>query len=163
MFLREALRRGSRLEDEVAAVYDNLAGSCASSPEKAAAWAELSRKERLRARMLHALSEISDALGDEGPFLVEVPLQLAGVGRAIESAKRRLQADVDGEASQQCVDALEATPRAELIAALLEVAEPELRKAIRVIDSDVRSLRRRGDAPRMRRASKARVPCSRGA
>jgi len=160
MFLKEALLRCSRLEDEVASAYDELARSPAAAPEVAVSWAESSRRERMRAKLLHALAEISTALDDDGPFLVQVPVQLAGVERALESVRRRLSSEIDADTGQRCVEALEAAPRGELHAALLEIAEPEMKRALRLIDSEIRNLRRVADGTRLRSGTRTRESCT---
>lgn len=160
MFLKEALLRCSRLEDEVASVYADLAASPAATPETAAAWVESSRKERQRSRLLHALAEISTALDDEGPFLVQVPVQMADLTRALENVRRRLATNVDAATGQRCIEALESAPRGELHVALLEIAEPEVKRALRLVDSEIRSLRRVADGTRSPTASRTKATCA---
>lgn len=159
MFLKEALLRCSQLEDEVASVYDELTRSPAATPEVSASWSEASHAGRQRARLLRALAELSTALEDDGPFLVQVPVQIAAVRRALENAHRRLPAVVDSPSGQRCVEALEAAPRRDLYAGLLEVAEPELKRAMRLVDAEVKSLRRNGNCSRPRDVVRARVLC----
>jgi len=160
MFLKEALLRCSRLEDEVASVYADLAVSPAATPETAVSWAELSRREKRRSKLLHALAEISTALDDEGPFLVQVPVQMADLARALENVRRRLASNVDAITGQRCVEALESAPRGELHAALLEIAEPEIRRALKLVDSEIRSLRRTAEGTRSRTASRTKESCA---
>ncbi len=157
MFLKEALLRCSQLEDEVASVYDRLAGTPAATPQLVATWSEASRVERQRARLLRALAELSTALEDDGPFLVQAPVQMAGVRRALENAQHRLPSVVDGPSGQRCVEALEAAPRHDLYSGLLEVAEPELKRATRLVDAEVKSLRRNGTSSRPREGARSRV------
>lgn len=142
MYLKEALLRCARLEDEVASVYDRLANSEGRTAQSVLEWAENARLERTRATLLRALAAISTALGDDGPFLVDAPVQLAGLDRVLEMVRRRMVATLDAAASAPCIDALEFAPLRELHAALLETAEPELKRALRRIDSEVRALRR---------------------
>ena len=160
MFLKEALLRCSKLEDEVASAYDELARSPAATPETAAGWAESSRAERARAKLLQALAAVSLALDDDGPFLVQVPVQIAALERALENVRRRLSSNVDAASGQRCVEALEAAPRSELHAALLEIAEPEVRRALRLIDSEIRNLRRTAEGPRPRSGARTRESCA---
>lgn len=157
MFLREALLRCSQLEDEVAAVYDELAASPVAAIEMAATWAESARKERSRARLLHALAEISSALEDDGPFLVQVPVQLSSLRRVVESVHERVTSVMDAPTAARCAEALEGTQRGELHAGLLEVAEPEIRRVLRLIDSETRTLRRGGaESARSRYSTRSR-------
>ncbi|MFN2426446.1 MAG: hypothetical protein ABR587_08375 [Candidatus Binatia bacterium] len=156
MYLKEALLRCSRLEDEVASIYDAVACSATATPELAASWSERSRRERRRARLLHALAEISTALEDDGPFLVEAPVQLAGLGRVLENARRQLASMTDGADGQRCLDTIETAPLRELHAALLEAAEPEIKRASRLVDSEIRNLRRISVGARSRRKTRPR-------
>lgn len=159
MFLKEALLRCSQLEDEVASIYDELTRSPGSTADVAACWSEAAKTERQRARLLRALAELSTALEDDGPFLVQVPVQIGAVRRALENAHRRLPSVVDGPSGQRCAEALEAGPRLDLYAGLLEVAEPELKRATRLVDAEVKSLRKNGSGSRSRDGVRARVLC----
>jgi hypothetical protein len=160
MFLKEALLRYSQLEDEIASIFDSLAASTAATSENAASWSEASRKERLRARLLHALAEISTALDDDGPFLVQVPVQMAGLERVLDNVRRWLSAGLDAATGERCVEALSAAPRQELHAALLEIAEPEMKRAMRLVDSEIRSVRRVAERARTRSGPRTRESCA---
>ncbi|HXC50828.1 MAG TPA: hypothetical protein VN634_08095 [Candidatus Limnocylindrales bacterium] len=142
MFYREALRRCSALEDEVASAYAALAASPAVASERAAAWASAAAGERQKARLLHAAAEMSVALGDDGPFLVQVPLQLASLRKAVDRVRARLDEAPDEPSAIQLVESLDAAPRSELHSTLLEVAGVEIRRVLRLIESDTKSAKR---------------------
>lgn len=142
MFLREALLRCSQLEEEVAALYDELVRLPEATPETSARWSDRSRKERERSRLLHALAELSSAIGDDGPFLVQEPELLGRLRRSVDEARRVLARDGSGEGIRRCVQALESSPCLELYAGLLDIAQPEARRLLRRIDSEIRNLRR---------------------
>lgn len=142
MFLREALLRCSQLEEEVAALYDGLVRLPAATPETSARWADRSRKERERSRLLHALAELSSAIGDDGPFLVQEPQLLHRLREAVDEARSVLAKDGSGEGIARCVQALESSPCLELYAGLLDIAQPEARRLLRRLDSEIRNLRR---------------------
>lgn len=144
MFLKQALLRGSQLEDEVAEIYSGLASSPAVPSEAAASWAESARKERQRARILHALAELSVALDDDGPFLVQVPVQLANLRRVVDNVRGHVTDAVDETTARRCVETLESAPRGEVYAVLLEVAEPEIKRVLRLVDSEARCARGAG-------------------
>jgi len=170
MFLKEALLRGSRLEDEVAEIYSGLASSPATSSEFAAAWTESARKERQRARLLHALAELSVALDDDGPFLVQVPVQLANLRRVVDNVRGHVTDAVDAATAERCIETLQAAPQSEVYAVLLEIAEPEIKRVLRLVDSETRasrggvtsSSRTRGerDASRQRAEKKTAAGCA---
>jgi hypothetical protein len=160
MFLKDALLRSSQLEDEMASVYAQLATCPAVDAKEAAAWSAAAAREQVHARLLHALAKLSEALGDDGPFLVQVPVQLSALRRAVEGARARLAADMDAAAAGRCAGQLEAAPRRELYASLLEVAEPEVRRVLRLIDEETRGPRRSGSRSRSREDRRMRGACS---
>ncbi|MFN2376674.1 MAG: hypothetical protein ABR538_09060 [Candidatus Binatia bacterium] len=142
MFLREALLRCSQLEEEVAALYDHLQHLPAANRETSARWSERSRKERERSRLLHALAELSSAIGDDGPFLVQEPQLLHRLRQSVDEARRLLARDGSGEGIARCVQALDSSPCLELYAGLLDIAQPEARRLLRRLDCEIRNLRR---------------------
>ena len=156
MFLREALQRFSVLEDEVASVYALLEKAPEAPPAQVAAWAEASGSMKHRAQLLRALAELSKALDDDGPFLVQVPVQLAGLGRTIASVRGKTGPTLNAATAAACADALAAAPLDELHASLLEVFEPEVRRLLRAIDVETRRVRRRGEGARSSGASRSR-------
>ncbi len=152
MFYREALRRCSALEDEVASAYAELAASPAVASELAAAWASSAVEERQKARLLHAAAEMSVALGDDGPFLVQVPLQLASLRKVVDRVRERLAEAPDEPTAIQLAESLEAATRSELHSTLLEVAEVEIRRVLRMIESGTRATKRGRGAARKTRS-----------
>jgi hypothetical protein len=164
MFLREALLRCSQLEDEVASVYAGLAGCGAATSDAAAAWAEAARKERQRARLLYALAELTAVLDDDGPFLVQAPVQLANLRRVVDNVRGHLASTVDACTAMRCAEALEATQRSELHAGLLEVAEPEVRRVLKLIDLETGNAHRAdGDGAKPRGSARSRGSCAHSA
>lgn len=162
MFLKEALLRCSTLENEVASMYAELAACSAAPGEAAAAWSASANRERSHARLLHALAELSVALGDDGPFLVQVPVQLSTLRRVVESVRVRVcVADgVDAPTAQLCGDMLDSALRTELHAGLLEVAEPEIKRVLRLIDEETRTARGHPSRSRQREDRRIRGACS---
>lgn len=147
----------------MASMYAELAACPAAPGEAAAAWSASANRERSHARLLHALAELSDALGDDGPFLVQVPVQLSTLRRVVESVRVRVADGADGvdaATAQRCADMLDAAPRAELHAGLLEVAEPEIKRVLRLIDEETRTARRGGPKLRQREDRRIRGACS---
>lgn len=141
-------------------MYAALAASPAAPGETAAAWSAAAKRESSHARLLHALAELSEALGDDGPFLVQVPVQLSTLRRVVESVRVRVADGVDAATAQRCGDMLDAAPRAELHAGLLEVAEPEIKRVLRLIDEETRTARRAGPKARQREDRRIRGACS---
>lgn len=160
MFLKEALLRCSRLEDDVASMYAELAACPAAPSDAAAAWSASASRERGHARLLHALAELSDALGDDGPFLVQVPVQLSTLKRVVDSVRGRVTDALDEATARRCAAMLDAAPRNEIHAGLLEVAEPEIKRVLRLIDEETRSARRGGQRSRQREDRRIRGACS---
>lgn len=144
----------------MASMYAELAASSAASGEAASAWSASAGREKGRARLLHALAELSDALGDDGPFLVQVPVQLSTLRRVVDGVRDRVTGLVDSAAAQRCAEMLDAAPSAELHAGLLEVAEPEIKRLLRLIDDETRSARRGGQKARSRDDRRVRGACS---
>lgn len=161
MFLKDALLRCSGLEEEVASVYAELAESPAATAELASAWAESARVERQRARLLHALAELSAALGDDGPFLVQAPVQLVHLRRVVESVRGRVSPAIDQELAVRCADTLDAAGYGDLHRGLLEVAELEIRRVLRLVESQTRNAKRtHSNGTRSRENRKARPSCT---
>lgn len=156
MFLSQALLEFSRVEAEVALVYENLASSPAAG-RSASDWAEVARKERERSSLLQALAELSRALGNEGPFLVRVPADLAELRRVLERVRAEMETPVDSSTAGHCVEVLEGSQRHDLHVELLALAEPALRRVIRLIESEARASRR-GTGKRAANRRSARMP-----
>jgi hypothetical protein len=154
MFLKDALLRCSQLEDEVASIYATLAKSPTVASESAAAWAEAARRERSRSQMLHALAELSAALGDDGPFLVQIPVQLANLRRIVDTVRGRITPALDAATADRCADTLEGAQRSELHATLLEVVEPEIRRVLKLVEAETRAARRGSPASRAKEAQR---------
>jgi len=149
MFLKEALLRCSQLQHEIAAWYDALCETTDAGDLKIAAWKGTAARERRRAGFLEALAALCGALEDEGPFVVQVPLQLEALGRALHGVARRRQSCPD-HTGCECADHLDSISSARLYADLLELAEPELRRSMRAVGNEIRILRRVTDAARPR-------------
>lgn len=161
MFLKDALLRCSGLEEDVASVYAELAESPAATTELVAAWTESARVERQRARLLHALAELSAALGDDGPFLVQAPVQLVHLRRVVESVRGRVSPNIDQDLALRCAEALDAAGYGDLHRGLLEVAELEIRRVLRLVESQTKSTKRaNGQGARSRDNRKVRSTCS---
>lgn len=141
-------------------MYAELAACPAAPGEAAAAWSASATRERRHARLLHALAELSDALGDDGPFLVQVPVQLSTLKRVVDSVRGRVSDGVDEATALRCAAMLDAAPRNEIHAGLLEVAEPEIRRVLRLIDEETRNARRGGHRARQRDDRRMRGACS---
>lgn len=161
MFFREAVLKCSQLEQEVAQVYTQLAASAAAMPETADAWKEVARKENLNSRMLRAVADLSTALEDDGPFLVQIPVQLRNLRRVLDNVKHRLTATIDEAAGKRCAEALENAQRSELHAGLLEIAGPEVQRLLRLIDAEIKMLRRTGSGTRSRKDPATEKSCAR--
>lgn len=149
MFLKDALLRCSRLEEEVASVYTGLSTLADVSPENAASWVETAKAERQRGHLLHALSQLSAALGDDGPFLVQAPVQLSALRRVLDSVSARMDGKIDSAAAVRCAETLDAAGCDEVHRSLLEVAELEIRRVLRLVESQTKGARP-GSASRSR-------------
>lgn len=137
MYLREALIQSSSLLTEVASVYERLARDFAPTPQVAAERAESARKETARARLLFALAELSTAAGDDGPFVTEIPVCLARLRHALCVITRRLSRGADPNTDKACIDTLEAAGLESFHAEILEAAEPEMTRVLRMMDSEI--------------------------
>lgn len=160
MFLKEALQRCSNLEEEMASVYATLAACPAATSAAAATWSAAAGREKGNARVLHALAELSAALGDDGPFLVQVPLQLSTLRRVVDAVRSRIDIDVDAATAERCAEMLDAAPRRELHSGLLEVAEPEIRRLLKLIDEQTRNVRPGGQRSRHSGDRRIRGACA---
>lgn len=154
MFLKDALLRCSQLENEVSSIYSTLARVPAVASEPAAVWAEAARRERGRSQLLHALAELSAALGDDGPFLVQIPVQLSNLRRVVDTVRGRVSETMDAATAGRCAETLEGAQRGELHATLLEVVEPELRRVLKLVEAETRAARRGSPAARAREAQR---------
>src|SRR5689334_16085845 len=134
MFLKEALLRCSQLQQEIASMYDALCETTAARDARSAAWKGAAACERRRSGFLEALAALCSALEDEGPFVVQVPLQLEDLSRALDSAAWRRQS-CRNHGSCGCVDHLSSITSTRLYADLLELAEPELRRSLRAVSN----------------------------
>lgn len=160
MFLRDALQRCSQLESEVASVYETLASAHGVAPSSTRSWTDAARRARQRARLLHSLAEVSVAIDDDGPFLVQVTPQIAGIRRVVENVRTRVTTALDAETAGRAGAQLDATARDEVYASLLEVAEPVLRRVSRLMEAETRSAKRAiGDGARARESGRVRTPC----
>jgi hypothetical protein len=153
MFLAEALLRCSQFQKETASHYDAF---CIESPADGArieAWKGASRRERRRASFLEALAFLCSALEDEGPFLVQIRLQLEEVRRALDHARWRRD-NCTEHPRCGCAEMIESIPLARLYADLIELAEPEVRRGLRLIANELRAIRRDSDGRAPRREGK---------
>lgn len=141
-------------------MYAELASCPAADGEAAALWSASANREREHARLLHALAELSEALGDDGPFLVQVPVQLSSLRRVVDSVRSRVAEGVDAATARRCAEMLDSAPRSEIHTGLLEVAEPEIKRVLRLIDEETRSARRGGSRARQREERRMRGACS---
>lgn len=145
MFLAEALLRCSQFQKETASHYDAF---CVESPADEArieAWKGAARRERRRAGFLEALAVLCSALEDEGPFLVQIRAQLEAVRRTLDHARWRRE-NCTGHPRCGCAEMIESIPLARLYADLIELAEPEVRRGLRVIANELRLIRRDADS-----------------
>lgn len=147
MFFREALLRCSKLQRETAGLFDELCAEAPSGDPRVPLWKLAAATERRRAGILEALAALCVVLEDEGPFLVQIPLQLEAYRAALERASWRREACSDHPRCL-CAEAVEAVLRPGLHADLLEVAEPELKRALRSVSGEIRNLRRSDAASR---------------
>jgi hypothetical protein len=154
MFLKEALQRCSVLHRETAARYESLRAESPEDDARLAAWTGAAIRERRRAELLDALASVCSALEDEGPFLVQIPLQLEEVRRALDSLEWR-RGTCSDHPGCGCGEQLQAIPGARLYADLIELAEPELRRALRLITNEIRAVRRSAPAAVSSREAKA--------
>lgn len=160
MFLRDALQRCSQLESEVASVYETLATAQGVPASSSRAWADAARRARQRASLLHSLAEVSVAIDDDGPFLVQVTPQIAAIRRVVENVRTRITTALDADSAVRAGAQLEATARDEVYANLLEIAEPVLRRVSRLMEAETRSAKRAtADGPRSRESGRVRTPC----
>ena len=155
MFYRDALERCSALGSEIASLLCDL-GSAA--PQRAAAWTSVAAEERRKAGLLHAAAELSAALGDDGPFLVEVPVQIATLRQVVDRIREQLTNPPDVLTAVALAETLESARREELYDGLLEVVEDEMRRVLRLIEIQTRQTRdvRYGRGPKRRRRMRAR-------
>jgi hypothetical protein len=151
MFYRDALLRCCQLEEDIASLYAALAESKAADADSAQAWSQAARNERENARILRAAAELSIALDEDGPFLVQIRLQLAACRKLVERVRASVAGVEDAGVAGALVQTLDSVPREEVRAALLEVAEGELRRLLRQIESQSKTLRRS-------RAARSRSP-----
>jgi hypothetical protein len=154
MFLKEALLRCSVLHRETAARFESLRAESTADDARTAAWTGAAIRERRRAELLDALASICSALEDEGPFLVQIPLQLEEVRRALDSLEWRRDTCADHPGCG-CGEVLQAVPAARVYADLIELAEPEVRRALRLITNEIRAVRRTAPAATASREPKA--------
>ena len=153
MFLKQALLLCSELQQDIASKYEAL---CDESPADARiqAWQVCAARERRRAGYLDALAQLCTALGDEGPFLVQIPVQLGELRRALDSAEWRRDTCASHPGCS-CAETLDRVAGAELYADLMELAEPHLRRTLRLIAEEIRTVRRAADAGAVRREVRA--------
>lgn len=137
MFLREALRRCAEIEEEIAGLYDDVAAQHAAAVVLTGRWTELACRERGRARLLRALEATQGVGDDDGPFLVHVPLQLAGLRRVVEEARRYAGTGLEPAAAVEMLDRIEAAERGAVYQSLLELSRPELVRMLRLLDNEV--------------------------
>ncbi len=135
MFLREALCRDAELEDEIAGLYADLAARHAANRELAGRWTEMARRERRRARVLQAIVAAQSVAGDDGPFLVHVPLQLAGLRKVVEDAQRDASDNISPLPAVELVERIEAADRSAIYQSLLELGRPEVVRLLRMLDN----------------------------
>ncbi len=157
MFLKEALLRCSQLQQQTAAQYDALCDQSPGDDARAGKWRGAAARERRRAGFLEALAQLCTALEAEGPFLVQIPLQLEEIRRALDSAQWRRDTCTTHPGCT-CAESLERVMASELYVDLIELAEPEVRRALRVIANELRNVRRTSDTAAPRRAVDAAAP-----
>lgn len=150
MFLKDALLRCSKLETEIAAVFAGLAAAAGDTSPRGSLDGT-ARRARTRSALLHSLAELTSDLDDGGPFLVQISPQLAAVKRGLDAVKARAAAGENG-----LLELLDATPRNELYASLLDVAEPLVRRTMRLVENERRNSRRSGSE----RSAKGRTACT---
>lgn len=154
MFFKDAMFQCSQLEEQLASMYDALATSPEATSESAQGWTRSAAKERRRARLLHALAELSGAMDDDGPFLVQVPQELATLRKLVDRMRERVSDDSDTAAALRCLEAIETARPEDLHTSLLEIAEGEVRRLLRLIEEETRGSRRRhADGRRGRRTA----------
>jgi hypothetical protein len=159
MFLKEALLRCSVLHRETAARFESLRTESIAEDERTAAWTGAAIRERRRAELLDALASICSALEDEGPFVVEIPLQLEEVRRALDSLEWRRDTCADHPGCG-CGEELQAVPAARVYADLIELAESEVRRALRLISNEIRAVRRTAPSAVSSREARAVAACA---
>lgn len=160
MFFREALQKFAQLETEMAELYGALAALPDAPKDTASNWAARARGEARDAKLLSALAELSLAVDDDGPFLVQLPLALADVKHAVEQVRDQVTPDLDLSAAQRCADALEAAPCRSIHGDLFELAVPEVRRVLRLLDSESKVARRgRSFGSGARRPPRTRATC----
>jgi hypothetical protein len=160
MFYRIALLRCSQLQGEIGGIFSELAASPIATREAAAEWKGRASTEATRARVLRAAAELAGALEEDGPFLVQAPVDLRHVERVIDVAKRRLGSATDVATARKCVEGLESMQHAEMVEGLLEVAETEFCRVLRLIGSELKAVRRLGLSTRPADTRKARRLCA---
>lgn len=135
MFLREALCRDAEIEEAIADLYADLADRHAFNSDLALRWRDLARRERRRARVLHAIVAVQAIAEDDGPFLVHVPLQLARLRRAVEDARRDAIDAIEPIPAVELAERIEAAERGTIYQSLLELGRPEVVRLLRLLDS----------------------------
>lgn len=137
MFLREALCRDAQIEEEIARLYADLASRHDCNTEIARRWAEMARREGRRARVLRAIVAAQSVADDDGPFLVHVPLQLAGLHKVVENAQREAGDAITAITAVQLAEKIEAADRGGIYQGLLELGRPEVVRLLRLLDNQV--------------------------
>jgi hypothetical protein len=158
MFLKEALLRCSVLQRETAARFESLRDESPADDARKAVWSGAALRERRRAELLDALASLCSALEDEGPFLVQIPLQLEEIRRALDSVEWRRDTCASHPGCG-CGELLQGIPGARVYADLIELAEPEVRRALRLISNEIRCVRRIASLPVSNHHVKAAAQC----
>lgn len=137
MFLRDALLRCSELDDEAASVFADLCEASGPDEASAAALAASARAEREHAHLLRALAALADALDDDGPFLVQVPLQIAAFRRVLDAVRSRMSMGMEPDVARRCAERLQTAPFGELHRGLLELAAPQVHRVLGRIAQEI--------------------------
>lgn len=125
----------------MAEVLASIAALDSTPPDIASLSLQRSQREEARARLLHALSELAGVLEDDGPFLAQVPVEIAALQRTVERIRERVAPGMDPSLAAQCAEMLASSSHDELYAGLLELVEPSIRRVLRRIDSETRNAR----------------------
>lgn|GEM_PF-1909534 len=137
MFMREAICRDAEIEEAIANLYAQIASRHESGTELARGWSEMARRERRRARVLQAIVAAQGVADDDGPFLVNVPLQLAQLRKVVEDAYRAANDCVAPLPAVELAQMIEAADHGSIYRGLLELGRTQIVRLLRVLDHHV--------------------------
>ena len=97
MFMTEVLKRCSMLEERVAAIYSQFAGSLAADKETESFFLGLAEEEKHHARILAAEKAALDVDSDTGYFMPEFSAKLTEMDALLKQVEEKARAGVTKE------------------------------------------------------------------